>query len=113
MQYALCEYGLNDRIDKLEVDYPSNFVQTGLWKEYGNVIEFLDSGECWLELTDSGSMQEEILYFPKVNSVTVRLNTDRPETIFEAHGNVLAPPINSDWIVEMVRLADQQEWDIW
>jgi len=52
-------------------------------------------------------MQEELLYFPKVNSITVRLNTDRPETIFEAQGNILAPPINSEWIVEMVRLAHQ------
>lgn len=108
-QYALTEYGLTDRIDKLEGEYPGNFVQTGLWREYGNVIEFLDSGECWLELTDSGSMQEELLYFPNVNSITVRLNTDRPETIFEAHGNILAPPINPEWIVEMVRLVDQDK----
>ena len=108
-QYALTEYGLTDRIDKLEGEYPGNFVQTGLWKEYGNVIEFLDSGECWLELTDSGSMQEELLYFPNVNSITVRLNTDRPETIFEAHANILAPPINPEWIVEMVRLVDQDK----
>ena len=52
-------------------------------------------------------MQEELLYFPKVSSITVRLNTDRPETIFEAQGNVLAPPICSEWIVETVKLVDE------
>jgi UDP-N-acetylglucosamine 2-epimerase len=108
-QHALTKYGLIEKLDKLEDEFPHNFIQTGLWKEYGHVIEFLDSGECWLELTDSGSMQEELLYFPNVNSITVRLNTDRPETIFEAYGNVLAPPINPEWIVEIVRLADQDK----
>ena len=105
-QHALREYGLTERLDRLETEFPHNFIQTGLWKEYGHVIEFLDSGECWLELTDSGSMQEELLYFPNVNSITVRLNTDRPETIFEANGNILAPPLNPEWIIEMVRLAN-------
>jgi UDP-N-acetylglucosamine 2-epimerase len=108
-QYALAEYRLTERLDELETEFPHNFIQTDLWKEYGHVIEFLDSGECWLELTDSGSMQEELLYFPKVNSVTVRLNTDRPETIFEANGNILAPPISPEWIVEIVRLADDDK----
>lgn len=105
-QRALTNYGLVDTLNRLEHDYPDSFVQTPLWKQYGHVIEFLDSGACWLELTDSGSMQEELLYFSKVNSITVRLNTDRPETIFEAAGNVLAPPVNSEWIVQIVKLAD-------
>jgi UDP-N-acetylglucosamine 2-epimerase len=108
-QHALDKYGLTDTLDTLQREYPRSFVQTPLWKEYGHVIEFLDSGRCWLELTDSGSMQEELLYFPGVNSVTVRLNTDRPETIFEAQGNVLAPPVNPKWIVEIVRLVDNDK----
>jgi UDP-N-acetylglucosamine 2-epimerase (non-hydrolysing) len=107
-QHALDKYGLSDLLDRLQRDYPHSFVQTPLWKEYGHVIEFLDSGCCWLELTDSGSMQEELLYFPGVNSVTVRLNTDRPETIFEARGNVLAPPVSPEWIVEIVKRVDQE-----
>lgn len=106
-QHALIQYGLTQVLDKLSAEYPRRFIQTPLWKEYGHVVEFLDSGACWLELTDSGSMQEELLYFPKVNSITVRLNTDRPETIFDAQGNVLAPPISSLWIEEIVRLVDQ------
>src|SRR3712207_5927318 len=82
---------------------------TPLWKEYAHVIEFLDSGHCWAEMTDSGSMQEELLYFPKVTSMTVRLNTDRPETIFDAQSNMLVPPLNAGWIVSMVKEAYNKE----
>jgi UDP-N-acetylglucosamine 2-epimerase len=106
-QHALAKYDLGDSLDKLQQEFPHSFIQTPLWKEYGHVIEFLDSGRCWLELTDSGSMQEELLYFPEVNSITVRLNTDRPETIFEAQGNILAPPVSPEWIVEIVKRVDQ------
>ncbi|MGH9974844.1 MAG: UDP-N-acetylglucosamine 2-epimerase, partial [Nitrososphaeraceae archaeon] len=91
-EHALLKYGLVEKLDNLAQDHPHNFVQTALWKDYGHVIEFLDSEWCWLELTDSGSMQEELLYFPNVASVTVRLNTDRPETVFDAMDNILAPP---------------------
>lgn len=105
-QHALSNYGFTERLNKLSEEYPHNFIQTPLWKEYGHVIEFLDSGSCWMELTDSGSMQEELLYFPKVVSLTVRLNTDRPETIFDARSNLLVPPINSSWISQSVRLAE-------
>lgn len=106
-EHALIKYGLVETLDKLALDHPHNFVQTALWKDYGHVIEFLDSGACWMELTDSGSMQEELLYFPNVASVTVRLNTDRPETVFDAMDNILAPPLNPKWIVEIVKLADK------
>lgn len=106
-EHALIKYGLVETLDKLAQDHPHNFVQTALWKDYGHVIEFLDSGSCWMELTDSGSMQEELLYFPDVASVTVRLNTDRPETVFDAMDNILAPPLNPRWIVEVVKLANE------
>jgi UDP-N-acetylglucosamine 2-epimerase len=104
-QHALNAYGLSAKLDKLADSYPDNFIQTPLWKEYGHVIEFLDSGHCWAELTDSGSMQEELMYFPNVLSLTVRLNTDRPETIFQGKGNILVPPINRVWITKFVKAA--------
>ena len=104
-QCALDAYGLGTKLDKLADSYPDNFIQTPLWKEYAHVVEFLDSGHCWAELTDSGSMQEELMYFPNVLSLTVRLNTDRPETIFEAKGNILVPPINHVWITQFVKEA--------
>jgi UDP-N-acetylglucosamine 2-epimerase (non-hydrolysing) len=106
---ALKQYGLESKLDKLVEQYPDKFLVTPLWKEYANVVEFLDSGHCWAEMTDSGSMQEELLYFPKVMSLTVRLNTDRPETIFDAKSNVLIPPLSPGWIVAMVKEAHEKE----
>jgi UDP-N-acetylglucosamine 2-epimerase (non-hydrolysing) len=99
---ALKFYGLEDKIKSLSKEFPEKFLTTPLWKEYGQVIEFLDSGNCWAEMTDSGSMQEELLYFKNVLSLTIRLNTDRPETIFDAKSNLLIPPINSEWLPSMI-----------
>lgn len=99
---ALNRFNLYTKLKNLEKEFPEKFLITGLWKEYGNVVEFLDSGKCWAEITDSGSMQEELLYFPKVCSFTVRFNTDRPETIFNAKGNILIPPINREWLPKIV-----------
>lgn len=102
---ALKEYELESRLQKLAENFPDKFLITPLWKEYAHVVEFLDSGHCWAEMTDSGSMQEELLYFPRVMSLTVRLNTDRPETVFDAKSNILVPPVNRHWIVSMIKEA--------
>jgi UDP-N-acetylglucosamine 2-epimerase len=99
---ALKSYNLQEKLYNLSIDFPDKFMITPLWREYAHVIEFLDSGHCWAEMTDSGSMQEELMYFPEVLSLTVRLNTDRPETIFEANSNILIPPVNPSWITSMV-----------
>jgi len=106
---ALKQYNLESKLQKLADQHPDKFLITPLWKEYAKVIEFLDSGRCWAEMTDSGSMQEELLYFPKVTSLTLRLNTDRPETIFDAKSNILVPPLSSSWIVSMVNEAYNRE----
>jgi UDP-N-acetylglucosamine 2-epimerase len=106
---ALKHYGLEFKLQNLADQYPDKFLMTSLWKEYSHVIEFLDSGRCWAEMTDSGSMQEELLYFPKVTSLTVRLNTDRPETIFDAKSNILVPPLNAGWIASTVNEAYNRE----
>ncbi|MER3408391.1 MAG: UDP-N-acetyl glucosamine 2-epimerase, partial [Nitrososphaera sp.] len=102
---ALKQYGLESKLQQLADEHRDKFLITPLWKEYANVIEFLDSGKCWAEMTDSGSMQEELLYFPKVASLTVRLNTDRPETVFTARSNILVPPLNPAWMTAMVKEA--------
>jgi UDP-N-acetylglucosamine 2-epimerase (non-hydrolysing) len=106
---ALRQYGLEFKLQRLAEQYPDKLLMTPLWKEYAHVIEFLDSGRCWAEMTDSGSMQEELLYFPKVTSLTLRLNSDRPETIFDAKSNLLVPPLNAGWIVSMVNEAYDSE----
>ena len=101
---ALHKFNLFSKLKELEEQYHEKFIISDLWKEYGNVVEFLDSGKCWAEITDSGSMQEELLYFPKVCSFTMRLNTDRPETICNARGNLLIPPINRTWMKQIISL---------
>lgn len=106
---ALKQYGLESKLQNLAEKYSNKFLITPLWKEYAHVIEFLDSGHCWAEMTDSGSMQEELLYFPRVLSMTVRLNTDRPETIFDAKSNILVPPLSSSWISCMVNEAYEKD----
>lgn len=105
---ALKHYALESKLQALAGDYPDKFVMTPLWKEYAHVVEFLDSGHCWAEMTDSGSMQEELLYFPKVASLTVRLNTDRPETVFDAKSNILVPPLSASWISAVVNMAGEK-----
>jgi UDP-N-acetylglucosamine 2-epimerase (non-hydrolysing) len=100
---ALRLYNFESKLQSLSEEFPHKFIITPLWREYSHVIEFLDSGHCWAEMTDSGSMQEELLYFPNVLSLTVRLNTDRPETVFDAKSNILLPPVNPHWITSIVK----------
>ncbi|MDE1857223.1 MAG: UDP-N-acetylglucosamine 2-epimerase [Candidatus Micrarchaeota archaeon] len=106
---ALSKYGYDKELNRLASEHKDRFLMTPLWKEYAHVVEFLDSGHCWAELTDSGSMQEELLYFPKVTSLTARLNTDRPETVFDAKSNVLVPPVSRDWMTAMINEAHRSD----
>ncbi len=90
IKFALEKYGLRKKLIKLSEE-KKNFLFTGLWKYYAHVIEFISSDHFLAELTDSGSMQEELNYLSKP-CLTVRFNTDRPETVFEARSNLLVPP---------------------
>lgn len=97
---ALIHYGLRDSL--IELNKKDNFLFTGLWKEYAHVIEFITSKNCWGILTDSGSMQEEMNELGKP-CMTVRFNTDRPETVFDAKSNVLVPPLSKEIISGCVK----------
>lgn len=99
-KFAIENLGLSAEIEKLRQE--KNFLYTGLWREYGSVVEFLKSGRCRAELTDSGSMQEELNELKKPLSITCRFSTDRPETIFSAGTNILAPPISADYLRSFV-----------
>jgi UDP-N-acetylglucosamine 2-epimerase (non-hydrolysing) len=59
--------------------------------------------ECALVATDSGSMQEE-MNFLGIPCVTLRFGTDRAESVL-AGGNVLAPPIDAGFVVEVIEGA--------
>ncbi|QSG08318.1 UDP-N-acetyl glucosamine 2-epimerase [Halapricum desulfuricans] len=105
---ALEHYGYRDRL--LELDQQrENFLFTGLWKKHAHVYEFLTSGQCFAEFTDSGSMQEELNYIDEAISLTARFNTDRPETVFEAGTNLLVPPVDGEYVREMVEYVAETD----
>jgi UDP-N-acetylglucosamine 2-epimerase len=98
---ALEAHGLREQLVRLD-DERENFLFTGLWKKHAHVYEFLESGQCLLELTDSGSMQEELNHIDEALCCTLRFNTDRPETVFEANTNLLVPPASGDLVAALV-----------
>jgi UDP-N-acetylglucosamine 2-epimerase len=98
---ALENYGLREKLLRLDEDH-DNFLFSGLWKRHAHVYEFLESGQCFAELTDSGSMQEELNHIEEAICLTARFNTDRPETVFEANSNLLVPPISGAFMQGMV-----------
>ena len=98
---ALEYYGLREKVLRLAEEY-DNFLFTPLWASYGNVIEFWKSGKCIAELTDSGSIQEELNEISDVLCFTVRFNTDRPESVFDAKSNLLVPPASGEFIQQFV-----------
>ncbi|HUU77362.1 MAG TPA: UDP-N-acetylglucosamine 2-epimerase [candidate division Zixibacteria bacterium] len=98
---ALEFFNLRKKILQADQKY-DNFIFTPLWKEYGQVIEFWKSGKCFAELTDSGSIQEELNEIQDVLCLTLRFNTDRPESVFDAKSNVLVPPASSENICKIV-----------
>lgn len=99
---ALRKYGLESKIERL-AEAQDNFLLTELWKKHAWVYQFLQSGQCFAELTDSGSMQEELNEIDGAISLTARFNTDRPETIFQAQTNLLVPPISKQWLSQAVK----------
>ncbi len=98
---ALDEFGLRERIEALAKDYPETFIYSDVWPYYRDVIAAMR--RCAAVATDSGSMQEEMNILG-VPCVTLRFGSDRGESIL-AGGNVLAPPIDSDFVVEIIRGA--------
>ncbi len=97
---AFERFDLNDEVNRLDAEY-DNFVYSEVWPQYTDVIAaMMRAAVC---ATDSGSMQEEmnILGIP---CVTLRFGSDRSESII-AGANVLAPPIDADFIVKMIEGA--------
>ncbi|QRY24749.1 UDP-N-acetylglucosamine 2-epimerase [Halobacterium sp. BOL4-2] len=98
---ALENYGYRERLQRL-ADERENFLFTGLWKKHAHVYEFLESGQCFAEFTDSGSMQEELNEIEAALCLTARFSTDRPETVFDANTNLLVPPTSGAFVADMI-----------
>ncbi|MCH8518343.1 UDP-N-acetylglucosamine 2-epimerase [Candidatus Gracilibacteria bacterium] len=100
-EFATDNFGLREELDELLKKYPESFAYGKPLAHHHEAIHMIqDAGAL---VTDSGSMQEEanIVGTP---CVTVRFGSDRSETILEGC-NVLAPPINSELIADIVEGA--------
>lgn len=102
-EWAIDNYGLRQDIEKLKEKHPDNFAYGPALAHHHEVIDMIS--QAWAVVTDSWSMQEEanIVGTP---CVTVRFWSDRTETIL-AWANIIAPPINSKLIADIV------SWAIW
>ena len=102
-EFAIDNYWLREDIEKLVKKYPNNFAYGKALAHHHEVIDMIS--KAWAVVTDSWSMQEEA-NIVETPCVTVRFGSDRTETILE-WANVIAPPINSSLIADIV------EWAIW
>ena len=105
---ALENYGYREQLQRL-AEEEENFLFTGLWKKHAHVYEFLQSGQCLAEFTDSGSMQEELNEIDEAICLTARFNTDRPETVFEANTNLLVPPASAEVVHDTVEYVAETD----
>ena len=102
---AIDEHGFRDRLDALVAEFPETFIYSHVWPNYRDVVAAML--KCSVVATDSGSMQEEMNILG-VPCVTLRFGTDRGESLL-AGGNVLAPPVNKDFVAEIIQLAASEE----
>lgn len=100
-EFAIDNFGLRNDIEKLVEKYPKNFAYGKALAHHHEVIDMIS--KAWAIVTDSGSMQEEanIVGTP---CVTIRFGSDRTETIL-AGANIIAPPVNSNMIADIVEGA--------
>lgn len=101
---AIDNFGLRAEIERLKNNYP-NFIYSGVWPFYTDVIAAMKKAACCA--TDSGSMQEEMNIL-SVPCVTLRFGSDRSESIL-AGANLIAPPIDSDLIVKIIKGAKDNQ----
>ncbi len=100
-EFAIDNYGLRADIEELKEKYKENFAYWPALAHHSEVIDMIS--KAWAVVTDSWSMQEEanIVWVP---CVTFRFWSDRTETILK-WTNIIAPPINSKLMVEIVKWA--------
>lgn len=100
---AIKAYGLGERLEALQRDFPTDFISSEVWANYRDVVAAMR--ECAVVATDSGSMQEE-MNIMGVPCVTLRFGSDRGETLL-AGSNVLAPPVDAGFVAHVIEQAMQ------
>jgi UDP-N-acetylglucosamine 2-epimerase (non-hydrolysing) len=98
---AIDRYGLRQRLEQLEKEFPETFISSEVWPHYRDVIAAML--ECSLVATDSGSMQEEMNILG-LGCVTLRFGSDRGETLL-AGGNLVAPPLDAGFVAHIIEEA--------
>ena len=98
---ALDKYDKHSNINRLVAEYPDTFIYSEAITYHRDMIAIMLKSP--VVVIDSGSMQEELNVLG-VPCVTLRFGTDRGETVL-AGSNVLAPPINSDFVIEIIKGA--------
>lgn len=97
---AIDRYGFREKIEELQTKFDT-FIYSSVWPQYTDVIAAMNKAAVCA--TDSGSMQEEMNVMG-VPCVTLRFGSDRSESIMNG-GNLLAPPIDKDFIKQSVLFA--------
>lgn len=112
-EFAIDSYGLREDITQLQEKYKENFAYGPALAHHHEVVDMISQAGALV--TDSGSMQEEA-NIVETPCVTVRFGSDRTETILE-WANIIAPPINSGLIADIVKGAiwnpDMKKWNIY
>lgn len=98
---AIDKYGFRDDIDRMSTTYPDHFIYSKAWAIHKDVIAAMRKSS--VVVSDSGGFQEEA-NIVGVPHVTVRFGSDRSELFF-AGSNIPAPPINKEFIYEVVKGA--------
>jgi len=95
------KYNLRSKMTKMAKENKNNFLFTSIWPEYAQVMEFYNSSNCLAALTDSGGIQEEMNLLNKI-CFTCRFSTERPETVNDAHSNIIIPPVNGKFMFKII-----------
>ncbi len=100
-EFAIDNYWLRGELEEMVLKYKDTFAYWPALSHHSEVIDMIS--QAWAIVTDSWSMQEEanIVWTP---CVTLRFWSDRIETVLN-WSNVLAPPVNSKLIVEIIKWA--------
>jgi UDP-N-acetylglucosamine 2-epimerase (non-hydrolysing) len=102
---ALDRYGHRHVVNDLLKKYPDNFIYAEAITYHADMVNLMLNSP--VVVVDSGSMQEELNVL-QVPCVTLRFGTDRGESLL-AGSNILAPPIDSDFVVSIIQGAKNNE----
>lgn len=98
---ALDRFGHRATLNQLLTDHPDRLIYTEAITYHADMVALMMASP--VVVVDSGSMQEELNVL-QVPCVTIRFGSDRGES-FLAGSNVPAPPIDSGFIVEIIKGA--------